>query len=266
MKYTKELLEEILKEGNASVLEEYSNWNQRMGVKFRCSCRSETSKRFEMLNVYRLPYCEECSKNILIERQKKIWIEKYGVDNPAKTPEIKEKVKKIWKDKYGDHPKRIKEVQEKYRATCLEKYGGHPNQNRDVQVKSEFKGCHYKDYKFPSGNTIKVQGYENLAIDTLLTQFNEQQIIVGKANVPVIEYHINEKRHVYFPDIYIPDENKIIEVKSEWSLQYPTHVEEKAQATVSEGYIYEIWVYNGNKKMTRKIAYTFDGEKVSFPA
>ena len=84
--------------------------------------------------------------------------------------------------------------------------------------------------------------------------------------VPVIEYHINEKRHVYFPDIYIPDENKIIEVKSEWSLQYPTHVEEKAQATVSEGYIYEIWVYNGNKKMTRKIAYTFDGEKVSFPA
>lgn len=266
MKYTKELLEGILREGNATVLEEYSRWNQRMRVKFRCSCGVEADKRFEMLNRYRLPYCEECSKIKMIEKGRKTCMEKYGVENASRLDEVKEKIQQTYQEKYGDHPKRTKKVHEKWVATCLEKYGGHPNQNREVQAKSDFKGCHYKEYKFPSGKTIKVQGYENLALDTLITQFDERQIIVGKANVPVIEYEIDEKKHVYFPDIYIPHENKIIEVKSEWSLKYPTHVEEKAEATVLAGYIYEIWVYNGNKKMTRKIAYTFDGEKVSLPA
>lgn len=80
MKYTKELLEEILKEGGAAVLETesrlpvgletYEIYNQRLRVKFFCSCGVETSKRFEMLNVHRLPYCEGCSKVKMIEKGK----------------------------------------------------------------------------------------------------------------------------------------------------------------------------------------------------
>ena len=54
VKYTKEILEEILAEGGATVLEEYPKYNQRMRVKFRCECGLETSKRFEMLNLYYL--------------------------------------------------------------------------------------------------------------------------------------------------------------------------------------------------------------------
>ena len=70
MKYTKELLEDILKEGGAVGLEVYEIYNQRLRVKFVCSCGVETSKRFEMLNVYRLPYCEGCSKVKMIEKGK----------------------------------------------------------------------------------------------------------------------------------------------------------------------------------------------------
>jgi len=70
MKYTKELLEEILKEGGAIGLETYEIYNQRLRVKFVCSCGVETSKRFEMLNVHRLPYCEGCSKVKMIEKGK----------------------------------------------------------------------------------------------------------------------------------------------------------------------------------------------------
>jgi hypothetical protein len=266
MIYTKEVLEEILKEGGATVLEEYDNYIQRLRVKFRCSCGTETTKKFEMLNLYRLPYCGECSLKEKEKRKKATNIKKYGFSNSAAHPDIIKKIKERQLELYGDHPKRTKEVHEKWVETCIQRYGGHPNQNREVQAKAEFKGHHYKEYKFPSGKIIKVQGYENLALDTLITQFKEEDIVVGKAYVPTIEYVINEKRHVYFPDIYIPSENKIIEVKSEWSLKYPTHVDEKAQATVLDGYTYEIWVYNGNRKMTRKIAYTFDGEKVSLPA
>jgi hypothetical protein len=92
VKYTKEILEDILSEGGATILEEYPKYNQRMRVKFRCECGLETSKRFEMLNLYRLPYCEECSKKYMVEKQKKTCIEKFGVDNAGKSPEIKKKI------------------------------------------------------------------------------------------------------------------------------------------------------------------------------
>ena len=71
MKYTKELLLEILEEGGATVLEEYKIYNQRIRVRFRCSCGVETSKRFEMLNKYRLAYCEGCTSVKVVERGKK---------------------------------------------------------------------------------------------------------------------------------------------------------------------------------------------------
>ena len=96
MKYTKDILEEILKEGGASVLEVYSKYNQRMRVRFRCSCGVETSKKFEMLNMYRLPYCEECSRVKVIEKGKATCMKKYGVDNASKDAEIIEKIK-IWR-------------------------------------------------------------------------------------------------------------------------------------------------------------------------
>ena len=56
MRYTKELLEEILKEGNATLVGEYKKFNQRMYVKYICSCGTPSEKRFEMLNLYRYPY------------------------------------------------------------------------------------------------------------------------------------------------------------------------------------------------------------------
>ena len=80
MKFTRELLDEILREGGASVLGEYKLYNQRMRVRFRCSCGAEAFKKFEMLNVYKLPYCEACSSVKVLERCKKTFMEKYGVD------------------------------------------------------------------------------------------------------------------------------------------------------------------------------------------
>lgn len=249
------------------MLEEYEHFTQRLRVQFRCRCGVPTSKRFEMLKVYRLPYCEECSKGKIVERCEKTCMEKYGVKNAAESEEIKQKIQTSWHTKFGDHPKRIKEVQEKWKQTCLEKYGGHPNQNRDVQVKSEFKGYHYKDYIFPSGKVVKVQGYEHLALDKLLKDgICEMNIIVGKANIPVIEYYLDNKRHVYYPDIFIESEHKLIEVKSQWSMKFPTHIQEKALASVAEGYAYEIWIYNGNKSFLKRIAYMFDGSIQEFPA
>ena len=246
--HTKELLDEILAEGGAVALEVYPKYNQRLYIKFRCSCGTETSKRFEMLNVHRIPYCQPCGVKKVSDKIKKTCMDKYGVSNAAKTPDIIQKIKTVFDAKYGAHPKTTKEVQEKWVATCLEKYGGHPNQNLEVQEKSEANSYHYKVYMMPSGNLVKYQGYENLAIDELVQLYEEEDICIGRSNIPSITYKINDIKHVYFPDFYIKSENKIIEVKSEWTITLKRgNVEEKAQATVKAGYKYEIWIYNNKK-------------------
>ena len=248
VKYTKEILEEILAEGGATVLEEYPRYNQRMRIKFRCECGLETSKRFEMLNVHRMPYCEECSLKKKAENYKDTCMKKYGVCNAGKVPDVIKKIKGVFDNKYGIHPKQTKEVQDKWKATCLEKYGGHPNQNKEVQARSEINSFAFKDYMMPGGTVVKYQGYENLALDELVQIYEEEDIAIGRSNVPTIDYFIGDEKHVYFPDFFIRSENKIIEVKSEWTIQLRrANIEEKALATVKAGYKYEIWIYNEKK-------------------
>ncbi|NDB86175.1 MAG: hypothetical protein EB127_26285 [Alphaproteobacteria bacterium] len=248
MKYTKEALETIVAEGDGTILDTYDRYNQRMRVRFRCSCGAETSKRFEMLNLYRLPYCEPCSLKKATERSKATIMKNYGVENAGQAECVKKKIKDIFNEKYGMHPKKTKEVQDKWTATCIEKFGGHPNQNKEVQVRSEATSYHYKTYMMPSGNLVKYQGYEDKALDELVQLYEEEDICIGRANIPSIDYQVDDKKHVYFPDFYIKSENKIIEVKSEWTIQLRRgNVEEKALATVKAGYKYEIWVYSDKK-------------------
>lgn len=248
MKYTRELLDEILQEGGASVLGEYKLYNQRMRVSFRCSCGVETSKRFEMLNLYKLPYCEACSKTKAIQRGKDACMKNFGFDNPGKDPEIKKKINEAYIKKYGMHPLKTPEIIAKRAETCLKIYGGHPNQNKEVQAKSEATSYKFRDYMMPSGNIVKVQGYEDIALDELVQQYEEDDILIGRSAIPTIDYYINDTKHVYFPDFMIKSENKIIEIKSEWTIQLKRgNVEEKALATIKAGYKYEIWVYNDKK-------------------
>ena len=255
MSYTKENLEKILEEGGATIIGEYNNYIQRLRVRFRCSCGIETSKRFEMLNMYRYPYCEACSLKIKAEKYKETCMEKYGVTNVSLLDDIKGKIQDKWIGKFGGHPKTNKQVQEKWKATCLEKYGGHPNQNKEVQAKSEATAFTYKEYMMPSGNIVKYQGYEDVALDELVQKYEEEDILIGRTAIPSINYYINDTKHVYFPDFMIKSENKIIEIKSEWTIQLKRgNVEEKALATIKAGYKYEIWVYNDKKvKVQTKI-------------
>jgi hypothetical protein len=256
MRYTKELLEEILKEGNATLVGEYKKFNQRMYIKYICSCGTPSEKKFEMLNVYRYPYCISCSSKIKEKKNVETCMKKYGVANTAMLPDVRKKIKDSYLSKYGDHPKRTKEVQEKWAATCLEKYGGHPNQNADVQARTENNSYAHKDYMLPSGNVIKLQGYEPYALDDLLQKYEEDDIIIGRGNVPRINYEADGIKRIYFPDFYIKSINTIIEVKSEWTLQLMTcRLSSKAEAVIKEGYKYEVLVYSSNKKCIQKIPF-----------
>lgn len=98
----------------------------------------------------------------------------------------------------------------------------------------------------PSGEIRKVQGYEPFALDKLIKTNSETDILTNRKDVPRISYTIGDKIHYYFPDIYIPSENRIIEVKSTWTYKCKEdNIQEKKKATEKAGYNYEIWVYDG---------------------
>ena len=66
-----------------------------------------------------------------------------------------------------------------------------------------------------------------------------------------IEYEYNNKIHNYYPDIYIIDENKIIEVKSDWTMktQYDKNIAKK-NGCLESGFEFEFWIYDEKKNKT----------------
>jgi hypothetical protein len=98
-----------------------------------------------------------------------------------------------------------------------------------------------------SGNEIKCQGYEPFALQELINNdMDETDIITGCKNVPIIYYYDESgKKHRHYVDIYIPTQNKCIEVKSNWTIKdKKANIFNKQKAAKDLGYEYEIWVYD----------------------
>jgi hypothetical protein len=109
-----------------------------------------------------------------------------------------------------------------------------------------------KEYTFPSNKIIEIQGYESFALDELIIneKIDESDIITGIQNVPIIWYNDESgKKHRHYVDIFIPSQNKCIEVKSIWTAKQNEHnIFLKQNAAKELGYKYSIWVYNNKKK------------------
>jgi hypothetical protein len=213
---------------------------------------------------------------------KKNNLEKYGVESTNSLQSVKDLKKSNYKEKTGfDHQLKIPEVaarvsaantanaperlakaaitkeqiygdknynnRVKYKQTCLELFGvENPSQNAEIhakKMKSEFRR---RKFIFPSGKMANVMGYEPQALKELLKTYNEADIIINTVDIPVISYVEFSKNHVYFPDIYIPKDNLIIEVKSQYTYNgfsgwYNTN-KLKEQATKDMGYNFKFMI------------------------
>lgn len=162
---------------------------------------------------------------------------------------IKQKVINTSLQRYGTQsPNQAAIVKEHKVESSLKKFGTeYPMQNLEVQVKSQKNAFRRKEFTMPSGATRIVQGYEPFALrDLLQANFTEDQIVTDREAIPRIEYTANNKTRYYFPDIFIPHINKIIEVKSTWTHACTTdNITQKAEASKAAGYDYETWVYDG---------------------
>jgi hypothetical protein len=187
------------------------------------------------------------------EKIRKTNLEKYGFEYGLQNEEVKEKRRLSNLEKYGfENPLQREEIKEKSKKTCLKKYGvEYPSQNNEVYEKINKSSYYIKKFTLPSGNIINIQGYEHFALDELLKNIKENDIITGSKNVPTIWYNDESgKKHRHFVDIFIPSQNKCIEVKSTWTFKKQKEIVLLKKIAAKElGYLYEIWVYDnkGNK-------------------
>lgn len=109
---------------------------------------------------------------------------------------------------------------------------------------------------------IKVLGYEHYALDWLRKQnIRSKDICAGERNVniPAISYFFKGRQRTYLPDIYLPKLNRLVEVKSTYTLGLNKSdtfrtVRQKARACKEQGYDFKLLVFStkGNKMKTPK--------------
>ena len=181
------------------------------------------------------------------EKSKQTLFQHYGVENPSQSLEIKDKIKKNNLKKWGvEYVLQNEQIKQKGVDTCMRKYGvKNPIQNPEIAEKA-LSGYKTKYYVFPSGKTVKYQGYENLALNELIQTISENDILNSRTDVPSIWYTTdNGVKHRHYVDIFIPTQNLCIEVKSDWTITFASsNIYLKQQAAKDLGYKYEIWVYN----------------------
>jgi hypothetical protein len=150
------------------------------------------------------------------------------------------------------------EINNRRRQTNLQLYGVENCFLRpDAKQKSAVSNSKGREFTLTSGKIIRVRGYEDKVLTILLSTYSEQELIIDdrllEYNIPIFRYvNVNQHTALYYPDIYIPKENKIIEVKSRWwcdghgSVNYKSRLTnnlKKRQAVLDQGFNYELWLF-----------------------
>ena len=191
------------------------------------------------------------------EQVKNTNLERRGVEHHSQTKEFNEQVKKTNMARYGcEYYTQTEEYLIEVKKTNMEKYGVEfVMQVPEIAEKILRNSFKPKIYIYPSGNEALVQGYEPYALDILIhdEKIDENFISTKRTEVPAIWWLDSEnKKHRYYVDIFIKNENRCIEVKSPWTFDLGgEEVFLKQNAVKDAGYQCEIWILN-KKKLIKK--------------
>ena len=218
----------------------------KYGVEYSLQAQEVKDKSKEyFIKTYGVENASQVQENKNKKEQKAIEI--YGVKNISQSDIIKSKKMKKSLDKYDtEHVFQSQEFKNKSKESCLDKYGvEYPMQNAEVSEKSFKNSYKLKQFTFPCGNNIQVQGYEPFLLDILVKEgYTYDEIITKRTDVPEIWYDINGIKKRYYCDIYIPKTNTIYEVKSTW-----TNIKDidknklKKQACIDNGYNFKLYIF-----------------------
>ena len=181
------------------------------------------------------------------DRTTKTCIERYGGVGNAGT--LRLKYMKVCKERYdSDFYLHSKHFQD----TMMKRYGViHPLQNAEIFARKLRSSFATKLYTFPSGRQEHIQGYENKALDDLLKSgVSEDDIVVGTEEVPFVWYNDGSGvMRKYYPDIYIPSQNRLIEVKSPYTFSLQEDKNYCKFIAASKSHKFEAWVYSDKCKV-----------------
>ena len=180
----------------------------------------------------------------MVDRKRKTCMDRYGVDCFFKTTEYRSYISNLQKTKPQGCINR---------HTMMKLYGvEYTMQIPEIHAKTQ--SHRWKEYVLPSGTIIKIQGYENKALDELLLKYNEEDIITSRKDMPSFWYILDQKHHRYYPDIYIPSENLIIEGKSNYN--YSCDIEKnkaKFKRVRDLGFNFKLMVYTSTSLIAEVI-------------
>lgn len=223
----------------------------KYGVKNVSQCEDIIKKKKQInLDKYGTDYFFKTKE--FKDKNKQTCLNKYGVQSYSQTEEYKEKYKNTCFDKYGvENSFQSKEVQKKSRATCLERYGvEYILQDKEIFENNRNSSYRLKSYILPSGKEIKVQGYEDKFLDEYFSNGGlESNILIEIKDIHnyigIIYYNTPDgKKHRYYPDFYLLKENKIVEVKSEYTIQCNKEINVlKKQICLDKGLNFEYKIY-----------------------
>lgn len=183
------------------------------------------------------------------EKIKETIIKKYNVEHASQNKEVKDKIKKTVFERYGvECILQNDDIKKKIKKVCFERYGyEHPIQNAEIAEKQHRNSYKLKDFQYPCGKIIKLQGYEPFLLKMLVDiGYTSADIITNRKTVPEIWYIYNGKKHRYYSDAYIPKINTIYEVKAPYiyDKDIKTTLPLKKQACIDAGYNFKIYIFD----------------------
>jgi hypothetical protein len=232
-------LNNYIKKNNIELLKDYSDINICRDTEIEGKCNNETcnnnfKKNFRYLIEEGGPYCDDCTGINKFKKMEETNLINFGVKYHTMSEDGKNKVKN----------------------SIIEKYGvEHISHNPEIMEKMLTNSYKRKIYTSKKGKEYSCQGYEPHALKILIEDMglNEDNIIVGVKNVPKINYKDDEGiNHIHYPDIFINNLNKIIEIKSTWTFKISNHLFKKQDSAKNLGYLYEIWVISDKGEIIEK--------------
>lgn len=208
----------IIKKYKTITKEHIKDTNSRSYVYFTCEkCGKETSRRTDRIKDM-IFLCNSCKKI-------NSYLDKYGVDNPAKSKDVQNKIEKTSTERYGTkRPSQSKKIKTKYHDFFFDKLKVFSNDLIEpLFIKSEYDGSKKKEYKFrcKKCNNEFTSRMENGQIPRCL-KCNPHMQGVSNAEKEVSDFIkeiykgkvIENTREIISPlelDIYLPELNLAIE-------------------------------------------------------
>lgn len=217
---------------NCATYYNYKHMSEETKQKTKEKRQKTDLERYGDINHINSKHCRQLTK------------EKLGVEYPLQCKDILNKTFISYKEKTGyENPFKNPEVIEKMKQTKIKKYG-------DLMKPTS----HYKDFKFPSGKIVKIQGYEDITLKELLLRLDENDIIVGRKEIEnyigkIFFFDSKGIKRIYYPDIYVISENKIYETKCQFTYDKHKEINElKKQAILNKNIDFEFKIHHSKER------------------